>query len=109
MRRGEICELRWENIDLRKKTAKLIDTKNGEDRKIPLSPKALQLLNSLPRNLSGRVFSMRTDSITQAFERCCKRAKIEDLRLRDLCSKKAMKVALMPCLSAIDAALILKK
>ena len=84
MRRGEIYELRWENINRIKKTAKLLDTKNGEDRKIPLTPKALQLLSSLPRNLSGRVFSMRTDSISQAFERCCKRAKIKDLRLHDL-------------------------
>lgn len=84
MRRGEICELRWENIDLHKKIAKLLDTKNGENRTIPLSPKVIQLLEAMPRNLSGKVFSMKADSITQAFERCCKRADIEDLRLHDL-------------------------
>jgi len=84
MRRGEIHGLLWKNIDRRKKTAKLIDTKNGEDRNVPLTPKALKLLNSLPRNFNGRVFSMKSDSISQAFERCCKRAKIENLRLHDL-------------------------
>jgi integrase len=84
MRRGEIYELRSENIDRDKKTAKLLDTKNGDDRKIPLSPVALKLLSVLSPNLSGRVFSMQSDSITQAFERCCKRADIEGLRLHDL-------------------------
>jgi integrase len=84
MRRGEIYELRSENIDRQNKTARLLDTKNGDNRKIPLSPIALKLLRALPRNLSGRIFSMRSDSITQAFERCCKRANIEGLRLHDL-------------------------
>ena len=84
MRRGEICELRWENVNKTKKTAKLLDTKNGDTRNIPLSPKALKLLNELPQEFKGRVFSMRTDSVTQAFERCCKRAQIEGLRLHDL-------------------------
>lgn len=84
MCRGEIYELLWENIDQKKKTAKLLDTKNGEDRKIPLSPKAIKLLTTLPEGLNGRVFSMKSDSITQAFERCCKRAGIEGLRLHDL-------------------------
>lgn len=84
MRRGEIHDLLWENIDRRKKTAKLIDTKNGEDRSVPLTPKALKLLNALPHNFNGRVFSMKSDSISQAFERCCRRAKIENLRLHDL-------------------------
>jgi integrase len=80
MRRGEIVALRWENINRIKRTAKLLDTKNGEDRTIPLSKKALKLLNRLPHNINGKVFSMRGDSITRAFERCCKRENITDLR-----------------------------
>jgi integrase len=84
MRRGEIVDLRWENINRIKKIAKLLDTKNGEDRTIPLSPKALKIIESLPINISGKVFSMRGDSISQAFERCCKRANIVNLRFHDL-------------------------
>ena len=84
MRRGEICELRWENINKIKKTAKLMDTKNGDNRNIPLSPKALKLLSQQPQQPKGRVFSMRADSVTQAFERCCKKAEVVGLRLHDL-------------------------
>ena len=84
MRRGEICELRWENINKIKKTAKLFETKNGDNRNIPLSPKALKLLSELPQQSKGRVFSMRPDSVTQSFERCCKRSEVEGLRFHDL-------------------------
>jgi integrase len=84
MRRGEIVKLRWENIDRTRRTAKLEDTKNGENREVPLSPSALKVLASLPRNISGKVFSMKADSITRAFERCCKNAEISDLRFHDL-------------------------
>jgi len=84
MRRGEITKLRWENIDRRRRIAKLEDTKNGENREVPLSPAALKVLSSLPRNINGKVFSMKADSITRAFERCCKKAEIHDLRFHDL-------------------------
>lgn len=84
MRRGEIVNLRWENINRRKRIAKLEDTKNGENRMIPLSPVALHLLGKLPRNVSGKVFLMKADSITRAFDRCCKKADIENLRFHDL-------------------------
>lgn len=84
MRRGEIAQLRWENIDIAKKVVTLPDTKNGDKRTLPLSPTALKILAALPRNISGKVFSMRADSITTAFDRCCKRSRIENLRFHDL-------------------------
>ena len=84
MRRGEIAKLQWQHINLKKRTATLYDTKNTEDRTIPLSTRALNLLNGLPRNLSGKVFIMMPDSITRAFVRLCKMAEIEDLRFHDL-------------------------
>lgn len=84
IRRGEIVDLRWENINKVKRTAKLLDTKNGENRTVPLSPAAQKILDSIPRNLHGRVFSMKGDSITTAFDRCCRRAQIENLRFHDL-------------------------
>ncbi len=62
MRRGEISELRWKDVDLRKCTASLWDTKNGDNRTIPLSPDAMQVLESMPRNINGRVFAMRPDN-----------------------------------------------
>lgn len=84
MRRGEITKLKWDFVDLRKPTVRLIDTKNGENREIPLSSRAIKILQDLPRRIDGNVFSLRPDSVTQAFERACKRAGIEDLRFHDL-------------------------
>ena len=84
MRRGEIAKLRWKDINLSKRTALLYDTKNTEDRVIPLTEKAYKLLKDLPRNISGKVFIMQPDSITQAFERIRKQADMEDFRFHDL-------------------------
>ena len=83
-RRGEIHRLRWKDVDLENSTAILRDTKNGEDRKIPLSKNTNKLLRNIPRHFTGKVFSMRPDSITQAFERVCKIAEIKGLRFHDL-------------------------
>lgn len=84
MRRGEIAKIRWENIDRANRVVKLLDTKNGENRSVPLSGEALKILGEIPRNISGKLFSMRADSITTAFDRCCKRSGIEGLRFHDL-------------------------
>lgn len=84
MRRGEIAGLRWNDINLMKRTATLWDTKNGDSRVVPLSTVAIQILNELTRHISGKVFTMRPDSITQAFDRICSRLQIGDLRFHDL-------------------------
>lgn len=84
MRRGELSKLRWEHIDFKNRTARLLDTKNGEDRMIPLSTRAKAALAALPRMIDGRVFEMTPDAITKAFSRACRRAGIENARIHDL-------------------------
>ncbi|MCV6623511.1 MAG: site-specific integrase [Cellvibrionaceae bacterium] len=84
MRRGEIVKLDWKDINLQSRVATSRDTKNGEDRAIPLSTQAISILQTIPRHISGRVFPIRGDSATQAFRRCRERAGIEDFRLHDL-------------------------
>lgn len=91
MRRGELSRLVWERVDLENRTAHLIKTKNGEDRFVPLSARAVGCLQSVKssredegREISGQVFLMTPDAITRAFSRACKRAKIQDARLHDL-------------------------
>lgn len=69
MRRGEIFELRWKHVNLDRRTVHLPATKNGLPRTVPLSPKAIQLLNDLPRSLCGRVFSTTVDALKKAFVR----------------------------------------
>lgn len=85
MRRGELVALQWQHIDLKKRVAMLYDTKNGESRAVPLSSRAVELLEALPRRIDGRVFPYTSaGSITQGFEIACRRAGIEGLRFHDL-------------------------
>ncbi len=76
-RRGELLALRWDSIDLAKRTARLANgtTKNGFGRTLPLSSRAVEILLRLPRNLNGKVFDLRADSVTQAFNRAIERAR----------------------------------
>lgn len=86
-RLGELLKLQWKHVSLAKQTAKLLDTKNGEDRAIPLSTAAVTALKSLPaRHISGRVFHnwAAADSFNKTWARTCARAGIEDLRFHDL-------------------------
>ncbi|MBT2971885.1 MAG: tyrosine-type recombinase/integrase [Candidatus Thiodiazotropha sp. (ex Ctena orbiculata)] len=84
MRRGEIAAMQWDHINWPSQTLSIPITKTEIPRVIPLSKKAVETLRELPRRLYGKVWGVRPDSITQAFERACRRAKIEDLRFHDL-------------------------
>lgn len=84
MRRGEIANLEWEHVNLQARTLHIPETKTDTPRTIPLSTKAVEVLYSLPRNISGKVFTIQSGSITQAFKRACKRADIEGLNFHDL-------------------------
>ena len=102
MRRGEIAAMRWEHLDKKARVLLIPETKTGTPRRVPLSSKALQVLDTLPRQIDGSVWSMRPDSISQAFERVvmaartdyeseCKQARqkpdaklLKDLRFHDL-------------------------
>ncbi len=82
LRRSEIVNLHWEDINLHTSIALIRETKNGDDRRIPLSTKAKEVFE---RHLgTDSVFDMLPDSITRAFVRICKRAEIDDLRFHDL-------------------------
>jgi len=84
MRRGEILGLRWEHIDLQKRTAFIPLTKNGESRLVPLSTAAIEILRSLPRNLNGRVFPLTGCQVSAAIERAKVKAQLGDWHFHDL-------------------------
>jgi len=75
MRRGEIASLKWVDVDLQKRVAHLPSTKNGSSRDVPLSPRALKILQGLTRTPDGRVFPVRADALTRAFQRSAERAR----------------------------------
>lgn len=69
MRRSEIFNLQHANIDFREKVAHLIITKNGEQRDVPLSKKAILTIERQPKNEVDRVFGSwrHIDAVTNNF------------------------------------------
>ena len=84
MRRGELLGLCWDHIDMQKRTAYLELTKNGESRIVPLSTKAIEVLQSMPRSIDGRVFPINHTAVSANFDRARKLAEIEGIRFHDL-------------------------
>lgn len=78
MRRGEIVSLCWEHVDLKRRVAHLPATKNGDFRDVPLSSRAVEVLRILQERVDarrGRVFDLRADAVTRAFDRAVVRAR----------------------------------
>ncbi|MNM83322.1 site-specific tyrosine recombinase XerC [compost metagenome] len=83
MRRSELLMLRRDQV--RGKVAYLEDTKNGERRAVPLSSRAIALLEGLPTPIGGgRYFNLALNTISNYFPQACVAAGIEGLRLHDL-------------------------
>lgn len=74
-RRGELLKLDWKDVDLKTCTAVLRDTKNSEDRVIPLSSLARQTLNGLTRAIAGPVFPLAEHKARSGFEMARLRAR----------------------------------
>ena len=53
MRKGEIANLRWEQVDLQNRVVLLTDTKNGDQRGIPLNQTMIDLLSGLQTSVTG--------------------------------------------------------
>jgi len=106
MRRSELLGLRWEHIDLQKRTIFLKLTKNGTSRTVPLSTHAVQIINEMPRNIDGRVFPVTHEVVSQAFNRARKQAGVKDIRFHDLrhiaITKLAQKLPNLIELSAVS-------
>ncbi len=75
MRRGELLALRWENIRMADRVAHLPMTKNGTSRNVPLSSKAIELLQGLPRALRGPVFCTSDNAAKLSFIHAVQRAR----------------------------------
>ena len=74
-RQAEVMGLSWKQIDLKAKTAQLIDTKNGERRTLPIVGEALTLLQQ-----RGKVRKIDDDRVFPAGRRSKKPDAVADLR-----------------------------
>ena len=84
MRRGEILGLTWDNIDLKRRTAFLPLTKNGSSREVPLSTKAVSILQQQQTRTDTHPFPVNSNAFRLAWDRLRSRAGINDLRFHDL-------------------------
>lgn len=95
MRRGEIAELTWKQVDLHNRVIRLDMTKNGDGRTVPLTEAAEAAIRALPRPLHGGPVTTCHDSngLGAAFRRVCHRAGITNLHFHDLRHEAASRLA----------------
>jgi integrase len=86
---GEVLSLRWENVNLERRLLLLSDSKTGA-KPVFLSTAAAEFIGTLPR-MAGTEYVFPGDrpgkpivSLRKSWERVCKIARIDALRLHDL-------------------------
>jgi integrase len=89
MRKGEILNLKWDNIDMQNRTIILRKTKNNEVRMLPINDILNSTLKSMGKQLGNQfVFSNDDGSayrdIKKGFSAALRRAGIQDFRFHDL-------------------------
>ncbi|WP_052657426.1 site-specific integrase [Thalassospira sp. HJ] len=82
MRLGEILGAKraWLKGDV----LSLPDTKNGTNRDVILSPKALDAIQNLHLRLSGDIFGLNKDKVEYRWKMALREAEISNLRIHDL-------------------------
>lgn len=88
MRRGEICRIRWDDLDTKKKTIIIRNRKHptkklGNDQTVPLLGDAFDIVMCQPR-LEDRIFPVTAQIISDTFVRGCKVTGIEGLHFHDM-------------------------
>lgn len=83
MRAGEMIKLTWDNVDLDKRVAHLESTKNGDSRDVPLSSKAMGLLQNMRGRHQTRVFSLSSQLLDAYYRQCRDAAGVSGVRLHD--------------------------
>lgn len=83
MRAGEICGLKWADINLERRLAHLSKTKNGHSRDVPLSMRAVELLQELKGIDDDSVFLLTDKTLDVLFRRARDKCGILDLHFHD--------------------------
>lgn len=89
MRMGELISLTTDTVHLDRRYVDLLDTKNGDKRQVPLSSRAIELLEKvMPKkgDASGkgkRCFLITTETASSLFRKVRERCGIKDLTFHD--------------------------
>lgn len=88
MRRGEIFNLRWNDVDFTKHYIFIKETKSGYSRKIPMNSLVTGTLKIIERESEFVFCNPKTKnhlkSVWRSFKTACKNASVPDLRFHDL-------------------------
>ena len=85
MRRGEILNLKWGDIDLKRRLVTVHKSKNGAKRAIPLSNVLCEILRETKViDISGKVFPVTVSALKDGFCRAVEKAGLEDFHFHDL-------------------------
>ena len=86
MRLNEQLTLKWDQVDLKKMMITILaeHSKTGVERKIPLTPRAIEILNEIPRHIKGRVFPVSLNNFQRAWRSITRNAEIKNLHWHDL-------------------------
>lgn len=88
---SEILNLKWKNVDFNRRMFYFMDTKNGENRAVPISSKAYDLLKEYDkvRKINSNYIFARTDGkkpmdLRWQWEEAVKKAKLDNFKFHDL-------------------------
>jgi integrase len=84
MRRSELLNSRWCDVDLHSRLLHIPQTKNGLARTIPLTERAVELLSDRLTTGGDAPFSLTPNAVRLAWDRLTERAGVEDLHFHDL-------------------------
>jgi len=83
MRRGELLALEWQDVDLRRGLVRVVKSKSGRQRTIPINQTLRGVLTALPSfGKGGPVFGAK--NIQAGFENARTRAGLDEVRFHDL-------------------------
>jgi integrase len=96
-RRGEVCSLRWEDLDAKRKTVVVRNRKDprrkeGNDQEVPLLGEAWKIIQRQQRT-SERIFPYNVATVSKTFTMVCQALSIPDLHLHDCRHEAASQLA----------------
>ena len=88
MRKGEIRDLKWKDVDFKQGVITLLRTKSGKARYIPINTACRNVLSSIAKHPESEYVFCKRDGtsydVRKGFETAKKRAGIQDFRFHDL-------------------------
>jgi integrase len=110
MRQAELLSITWSMIDQKRRLVLLLDTdkiKTEEPRAVPLSSRAMAIIEALPRPINGGLLlPVERLTLYHAFIAACKRAGIEDYTWHDLRHEALSRLAERGDFSVLELAAI---